>query len=96
MRLKGRPWRIELPRFGECVDYRTRTRHKLESMWSKGVFEGVRVKTTERIVMDKTGTYVVQSVRRVSEEQRYDHRLLHSVRGTPLGAEPGRRFDRFS
>ena len=83
MRLKGRYWRIELPSFGECVDYRKRSRHKLESRWSRGVFVGVRVKTTERIVMDETGTYVVQSVTRVPEEQRYDHRLLQSVRGTP-------------
>ena len=21
MRLKGKPWRVELPSFGECVDY---------------------------------------------------------------------------
>ena len=33
--------------------------------------------------MIETGIYVVQSVRRVPEEQRYDHRLLQSVRGTP-------------
>ena len=79
----------ELPSFGECVDYRKRTRHKLESRWSREVFVRVRVKTTERIVMDETGTYVVQSVRRVPEEQRYDHRLLQSV-----GAEPRRRLDR--
>ena len=50
---------------------------------------GVRVKTTERIVMDETGTYVVQSVRRVPEEQRYDHRWLQSVRGTPWEPNPG-------
>ena len=50
---------------------------------------GVRVKTTQRIVMDETGTYVVQSVRRVPEEQRYDHRLLQSVRGTPWEPNPG-------
>ena len=31
MRLKGKPWRVELPSFGECVDYRKRTRHKLET-----------------------------------------------------------------
>ena len=85
-----------MPSFGECVDYRKRTRHKLESRWSRGVFVGVRVKTTERIVMDETGTHVVQSVRRVPEEQRYDHRLLQNVRGTSLGAEPRRCFDRFA
>ena len=47
------------------------------------MFVGVRVKTTECIVMDETGTSVVQCVRRVPEEQRYDHRMLQSVRGTP-------------
>ena len=78
-----------MPSFGECVDFRRRTRHKLESRWSRGVFVGVRVKTTERIVMDETGTYVVQSVRRVPEEQRYDNRLLRSVRGTPWEPNPG-------
>ena len=66
IRLKGKRWRVELPNFGECVDYRKRTRHKLESRWSRGV----RVKTIERFVMDETGIYVVQSVRRVPEEQR--------------------------
>ena len=54
MRLKGEPWRVEMPSFGECVDYRKRTRHKLESRWSS-VFVGVRVKIIERIVMDETG-----------------------------------------
>ena len=67
----------------------------LDTNWSRGgrevCFVGVRVKTTGRIVMDETGTYVVQSVRRVP--QRYDHRL--DVRGTPW--EPNRRrFDRFA
>ena len=70
MRLKGKPWRVELPSFGEYVDYRKRTRQKLESRWSRGVFVGVPVKTIERSVMDETGTYVVESVRRVPEEQR--------------------------
>ena len=86
MRLKGKPWRVEMPNFGECVDFRRRTLHKLESRWSRGVFVGVRVKTIERIVMDETGT---QSVRRVPEEQRCDNRLLRNVRGTPWEPNPG-------
>ena len=49
---------------------------------------GVRAKTTERIVMDETGAYV-QSARRVPEEQRYDHRFLQNVRGTPSEPNPG-------
>ena len=81
--------RVEMPSFGECVDYRKRTRHKLEKRWLRGVFVGVQVKTTQRIVMDETGTYVVQSVRRVPEEQRYDHRLLQIVSGSPWEPNPG-------
>ena len=30
-----------MPSFGGCVDFRRRTRHKLESGWSRGVFVGV-------------------------------------------------------
>ena len=52
------------------------------------MFVGVRAKTTERIVMDETGAYV-QSVRRVPEEPRYDHRFLQNVRGTPSEPNPG-------
>lgn len=65
MRLKGKPWRVELPGFGECVEYRKRTRHKLESRWARGVFAGAKLSTTEKVVADDKGTYVVQSVRRV-------------------------------
>ena len=89
MRLKGKAWIVEMPSFGECVDYRKCTRRKPETRWSRVVFVGVRVKTTERIVMDETGTYAVQSVRRVPVEQRHDHRLLQSVRGTPGKPNPG-------
>ena len=43
----------------------------------------VRVKTTERIVMDETGTCVVQIVR------QHDHRLLQNIPGTPWESNPG-------
>ena len=36
LRLKGKPWRVELPSFGECVDHRKRTRRKLESRCVRG------------------------------------------------------------
>ena len=96
VRKKGKPWRVELPSFGECVDCRKRSRHKLESRWSRAVFVGVRIKTTERIVMDETGTHAVQSVRRAPEEKRYDHKLLQKVRGTSWEPNDRRWFDRFA
>ena len=71
-RLEGKPWRVELPVFGECVHYRKRRRHKLEMRWDHGVFLGVKVNTTEKIVADGDGKiYVVQSIRRVPAEERY-------------------------
>ena len=88
MRLKGKPWRVELPGFGECVEYRKRTRHKLENRWKRGIFVGVKVTTTEKIVADREGTYVVQSIRRVPVEHRYDAELLRGIRGTPWEPNP--------
>ena len=48
MRLKGKPWRVEMSSFGKCVDCRKRTRHKLETRWSGGVLVGVRCHGRDR------------------------------------------------
>ena len=82
-RIKGKPWTIALPAFGECVEYKKRTRHKLEDRWDTGVYLGVKHDTTERIVGTSTGCYVVQSIRRVPEDRRYDSQLLANVKGLP-------------
>ena len=50
---------------------------------------GVRVKTTERIVMDETGTHVVQSESQKSSDTTSLLPLLQSVRGTPQEPNPG-------
>ena len=47
-RLKGKPWRAPLPCFGEVVEFKLRTRHKLEARWRPGVFLGARRITTEK------------------------------------------------
>ena len=39
-KIRGRDWNIALPPFGECVDYRVRTNHKLEVRWDTGIFLG--------------------------------------------------------
>ena len=82
-RLKGMPWRVPLPCFGEVVEFKLRTRHKLEARWRPGVFLGARRITTEKIVGDKLGSYVVQSIRRVDEGRRWNAELFLSVSGTP-------------
>ena len=69
-RLRGRPWKIQLPPFGECVEYLRRTRHKLQARWDKGLFLGVKITTSEKIIGTPNGVYVVQSIRRKPEGQR--------------------------
>ena len=65
-----------------------RTRHKLESRWEVGVFLGVKEHTTERIVGNEDGVYVVQSVRRKPESEQYDADSLAKVRGLPWQPNP--------
>ena len=47
------------------------------------MFLGVRRLTSEKIVGDGNGIYVVQSIRRVDEESRWDRDLLLSSKGVP-------------
>ena len=55
-RLKGRPWRVALPCFGECVEFRLRTHHKLEARWMAGVYLGLRRTPSEKIVRTELKT----------------------------------------
>ena len=63
-RPRGRAWKVQLPAFGEFVEFQRRTRHKLDSRWSEGVYLGVKENTTEKIIADASGVYVAYSVRR--------------------------------
>eukprot|EP00971_Amphidinium_carterae_P228825 4539186-Amphidinium_carterae.1 len=82
-RLKGKPWRVIYPPFGEKVEFRWRTRNKLDAQWRPGIFLGIKRNTTERIVGDSGGVYVVQSIRRVPEDDKWNRELLLSIKGTP-------------
>jgi hypothetical protein len=87
-RAKGKEWAIALPAFGESIDYKKNTRRKLESRWERGVYVGVHPNATERIVGASKGVYVVQSVRRVPESERYNWEAMASVRGLPWKPVP--------
>jgi len=69
-RLRGRPWRVALPSFGEHVEFKRRTRRKLDTRWSSGVYLGVKEATMEKIVADTHGVYVVYSVRRKPADEQ--------------------------
>jgi len=89
-KLKGRDWTVALPPFGELVDYRVRTQHKLEPRWDEGIFLGVRMSTTEKIIGTPKGVVVVQSVRRKPEGSRWSSEALGAVQGTPWAPSPTR------
>lgn len=87
-RLKGRPWRIELPCFGETVEYKRRTGHKLDKRWETGVFLGINEATTEKIIGAKDGVVLVQSIQRVPEDRRFNKELLENLKGLPWDRMP--------
>ena len=63
-KLKGRTWQIALPSFGEIVDYRRRAKSKLDARWQEGVYLGLRLTSSEKIIGTPSGILVVQSIRR--------------------------------
>ena len=81
---------MSLPPWGEAVDCRVRARHKLEARWSTGIFCGIRLNTTEKVVATENGIVVVQSIRRKPKEFRWDPDLFKKVKGTPWAPVPGR------
>jgi hypothetical protein len=70
-RVKGKEWAIALPPFGESIDVKKNARRKLK--WERGVYLGVHPDTTEKVVGARKGVFVVQSVRRVPESERYNY-----------------------
>lgn len=80
-RIKGRKWQIALPCFGEVVDYRKRTQDKLEGRWNEGIFLGVRLTSSEKIIGTENGIFVVQGIRRKPDGNQYNADLLQKTKG---------------
>ena len=70
------------------IYYRVRTTHKLDVRWDTGIFLGIRLHTTEKIIGTSKGVVVVQSIRRKPEDQQWDVELLQSIQGTPWAPNP--------
>ena len=88
-RMKGKPWRTGVPPFLEKVEYKRRSKNKFDGRWRPGCYLGVNRKTTERIIGDpEEGTWVVQSVRRVPFEDRWDASFALSIIGAPWLPNP--------
>ena len=82
-RLKGRAWKIELPEFAEMIEFMKRTRHKLSARWEEGVYLGIKIRTSEKIVGTSEGIFVVQSVRRKPLQDRWNADKVSKLWGVP-------------
>ena len=76
--------------FGECVDYRVKTNHKLEPRWDNGILLGVRLHTTEKIIGTPQGVVVVQSIRRKPPDSQWNAELIDQLVGTPWAPNPSK------
>ena len=87
-KLKGRTWQIALPSFGEIVDYRRRAKSKLDARWQEGVYLGLRLTSSEKIIGTPSGILVVQSIRRKPADKQFNLEMLKAVKGTPWHPNP--------
>ena len=88
-RLRGKEWKVSLPHFGEVIDFKRRTKYKLDARWETGVFLGVVLTSTEKIVGTDSGVYTVQSIHRKPVEDRWDGNLVKQIKGFPWLPNPG-------
>ena len=89
--MKGKPWRVPLPAFGEAVEFKKKARMKLSSRWEEGIFLGVVEVTTEKIVGNINGVFTVQSIQRKPEDERWNLDLIKSITGVPWMPNPGEK-----
>ena len=79
-KLKGRTWQVALPSFGEVADHRRRAKSKLDARWQKGIYLGLRINSSEKIIGTPSGILVVQSIRTKPEDKQFDFELLKAVK----------------
>ena len=86
-RLKGKKAKVLGIAFGEMVNWRTKPTTgllgKLDSMWDDGVYLGVRGKSGELIVGNRSGVWKTRTLRRKPSEDRWTQRAAELVVGVP-------------
>lgn len=87
-RLKGKPWKVPLPAWGESVEFRLRGRGKMESRWKEGVYVGLDCNSTEKLVGDEAGIHKVVSIRRKPAQWRWNKKLVEEFKGIPWDWSP--------
>ena len=92
-RAKNRHWHIDMPEFGERVSFKVRTTGKLQPRWQDGIFLGVILSSTERIVASSGGIFKARSLKRFDPSLRWSHELVMSnVKTTPWATRARSRW----
>jgi len=93
-RIKGREFKKEVVKFGECVWYmrpKSKGKAKAQSRWESGVWYGIRDESGEYIIGISRGVIKVRAVRRKgSEQERWNWEEFNEVKGSPWEPTPGR------
>ena len=76
-RRSGNSWKTEFPPFGAVVKFQRMTDYKLERRWQGGVFLGIILESTERIVGTAVVVYDVRSIRGSPPMYQHASELLH-------------------
>ena len=91
-RLRGRNWEPKIATFGEMIlarRSRALDQAALAVRWGRAVYLGTRWGTAEHFVGDSDGSVrMVRTIRRISEDRRWDAVAVQGVVGVPQ--EPGR------
>ena len=59
--------------------------------WDIGIYLGIRLPTTEKIIGIPQGVVVVQSIRRKPADQQWNADLIEKLVGTPWAPSPGKQ-----
>ena len=85
-RLRGKKLQHELVEFGERVMFMPldALKHgKLQPRWLNGVYLGIRLETSERLVGTSEGVFECRSIRRILEVERWSKEDILGIKGVP-------------
>lgn len=68
--------------------YHRKTSPKLEARWKKGILLGVKPSSTERIIGDSDGIWIVLSIVRMPREEAWEKTFADMIRGVPWKLRP--------
>ena len=91
-RSTGKPWRIQVPEFGECVLYQPlkgeKVGSKMEPKFEPGIYLGLQEGSALKWVGTSEGVVRSWSLKRRTESERWDVEALNNMIGLPWQLKP--------